>query len=67
MPKLNRDQLFGFAFSFPREKTRQSSIVRYLNVLRDRAADLKHEQTRVTAELNALMPSILVKAFKAEL
>jgi type I restriction enzyme, S subunit len=66
MPKLNRGQLFGFTFSHPDIQT-QRRIVAYLDNLQAKVDALKRLQTETAAELGALLPSILDKAFKGEL
>jgi len=45
----------------------QSKIVDYLNELREKIDTLVELQAEISAELNALLPSILDKAFKGEL
>ncbi|GAC1436948.1 MAG: hypothetical protein NVSMB54_37720 [Ktedonobacteraceae bacterium] len=45
----------------------QQRIVAYLDDLQARVDALKHIQAETSAELNALLPSILDKAFKGEL
>jgi type I restriction enzyme S subunit len=45
----------------------QRRIVAYLDDLQARVNDLKRLQAETEAELNALLPSILDKAFKGEL
>lgn len=66
MPKLNRKQLFGFSFSHP-SLPEQRRIVAHLDDLRGKVDALKRVQTETSAELNAMLPSILDKAFKGGL
>lgn len=66
MPKLNRKQLFGFAFTHP-PISEQHRIVAYLDDLQEQTNVLKAAQSAVSAELDALMPSVLDKAFRGEL
>ena len=66
MPKLNQDQLFSFRMSYP-SLLEQQRIVTYLDNLQAKADALKQLQAETTAELDALMPSVLDKAFKGEL
>lgn len=45
----------------------QSRITPYLQGLRSKIEEVRHEQRNVTSALNTLMPSILDRAFKGEL
>jgi type I restriction enzyme S subunit len=66
MPKLNQDQLFGFQMGYP-PLPEQRRIVAYLDSLQAKVDALKALQAETQAELNALLPSVLDKAFKGEL
>ncbi|MCX5826298.1 MAG: restriction endonuclease subunit S [Deltaproteobacteria bacterium] len=66
MPKLNRKQLFGFSFSHP-PLAEQRRIVAELDALQAEADRLKYLQAETAAELDALLPAILERAFKGEL
>jgi len=66
MPKLNRKQLFGFAFSHP-PLPEQRRIVAELDALQEKVDALKRLQAETAAGLDALLPSILDRAFKGEL
>ena len=66
MPKLNRKQLFGFEFTHP-SLHEQQRIVADLNDLQRSTDTLKALQAETSAGLDALMPSILDKAFRGEL
>lgn len=66
MPKLNQDQLFSFQMSYPPLSV-QHQIVNYLDSLQKKISTLKQVQSETSAELDALLPSILDKAFKGEL
>jgi len=66
MPKLNRKQLFGFGFSHP-PLPEQHRIVAYLDGLQVQVNALKRLQAETAAELAALLPSVLAKAFRGEL
>lgn len=66
IPKLNQDQLFAFNLSFP-SIVEQRRIVAYLDNLQSKVDALKHLQAETFEELDALLPSILDKAFKGEL
>ena len=66
MPKLNRKQLFAFLFTHP-PLPEQRRIVAYLDGLQAKVDALKKLQAETAAELAALLPSILDKAFKGEL
>ena len=66
MPKLNRKQLFGFDFTHP-PLAEQRRIVAELAALQAEVDALKRLQAETAAELDALLPAILDKAFKGEL
>jgi type I restriction enzyme S subunit len=66
MPKLNRKQFFAFELAYP-EKTEQRRIVGYLDGLAGQVVALARLQSETAAALDALLPSILDKAFKGEL
>lgn len=66
MPKLNQKQLFAYQMSYP-SLPEQRRIVAYLDELQARVDAVKQLQTETRAELDALLPSILDKAFRGEL
>jgi type I restriction enzyme S subunit len=66
MPKLNRKQFFGFELAYP-EKVEQRRLVAYLDGLAVKVEALVRLQAETAAKLDALLPSILDKAFKGEL
>ena len=66
MPKLNRRQLFAFGFTHP-SLPEQRRIVSELEGLQAEVDRLRYLQSESAAELDALMPSILDKAFRGEL
>lgn len=66
MPKLNRKQLFAYPFSYP-SISKQHRIVAELDTLQKEVAALKRLQSETAAELDALLPAILDRAFKGEL
>lgn len=66
MPKLNRKQLFGFAFAYP-PLADQRRIVAELDALQAEGGVLRRLQAETAAELDALLPSVLDKAFRGEL
>jgi type I restriction enzyme S subunit len=66
MPKLNRKQLFGFTYAYP-SLNEQRRIVAHLDGLQSKVDALKKLQSETAAELAALLPSTLDKAFKGEL
>jgi type I restriction enzyme, S subunit len=66
MPKLNRAQLFGFALRYP-PLEEQRRIVENMENLRGKVRLAKHTQSETAAELDALLPSILDRAFRGEL
>jgi len=65
-PHLNIGALKKFAFLLP-PISEQRQIVSYLDGLQIKVDALKQLQSETEAELNALLPSILDKAFKGEL
>ena len=65
-PHLNISALRNFTFLLP-PLPEQSRIVCYLDSLRSRVDSLHQLQAETAAELDALLPSILDKAFKGEL
>lgn len=66
IPKLNQNQLFEYIIAFPPVEE-QSKITLHLDNLQAMADHLKATQTKTATELDALLPSILDKAFKGEL
>jgi type I restriction enzyme S subunit len=66
MPKLNRKQLFGFCFTHP-TLPEQHCIVKHLDNMQAKVDGLRALQAQTGAELDALLPSILDKAFKGDL
>jgi type I restriction enzyme, S subunit len=66
MPKLNQDQLFSFQMGYP-PLSEQHRIVYYLDELSVKIGKLKRLQSEISVELDALIPSVLDKAFKGEL
>jgi type I restriction enzyme, S subunit len=65
-PNLNTEMVKTMSIPIP-TLTEQKSIVAYLDKTYNQVIGLKQQQTTTTAELNALLPSILDKAFKGEL
>ena len=66
MATLNQTHVKSIPFSLPPIKE-QGRIVAYLDDLQAKINALKSLQKQTTAELDALLPSILDKAFKGEL
>jgi type I restriction enzyme S subunit len=66
MPKLNQKQLFSYRMTFPLLEE-QGRIVAYLDDLQGKVDTVKKLQEESEQKLNALMPSILSKAFAGEL
>jgi type I restriction enzyme S subunit len=66
MPKLNRKQLLSYRLSYP-DLTEQRRIVAYLDGLQAKVDALRQLQAQTSAELDALLPSILERAFSGEL
>lgn len=66
MPKLNQNQLYAYNFAYPK-LSEQHRIVAYLDGLQAQVDALKKLQAQTAAELDALLPAILDRAFKGEL
>jgi type I restriction enzyme S subunit len=66
MPKLNRKQLFGFELTYP-PIHEQQRIVSELEGLQAKVDALKCLQSETVAELDAMLPAVLDRAFKGEL
>ena len=65
-PSLNAEKVPATALPLPR-LPEQRRIVAYLDELQKQSDTLKALQAETSTELNALMPSILDKAFRGEL
>jgi type I restriction enzyme, S subunit len=65
-PKLNQNNAAKISFPLP-PLPEQRRIVAYLNKLQAEVDALKELQSETAGELDALMPSILSKAFRGEL
>jgi len=66
LASINQRQLKAFkAFKPPLQEQRR--IVAYLDNLQSKLDPLKHHQTETGAELDALMPVVLERAFRGEL
>ena len=63
---FNKSDLRGVEYCIPKIEE-QRRIVAYLDGLQAKVDDLKKLQAETTAELDALLPSILDKAFKGDL
>jgi type I restriction enzyme S subunit len=66
MPKLNQKQLFAFEMRYPSLHAQQE-IVAYLDSLSTKGLALRRFQQSTSAELDALLPSVLDRAFKGNL
>jgi type I restriction enzyme, S subunit len=66
MPKLNQNQLFAFQLSIP-PLAEQRRIVAHLDALQAKLDAVRAEQSATAAELDALLPSVLNRAFAGEL
>lgn len=64
--KLNASEFGEFGIMLP-PLEEQQRIVAYLNGLQAKAESLKRLQVQTTAELDAMLPSILDKAFRGDL
>jgi type I restriction enzyme S subunit len=65
--KINQKTILAMPFPVKTSLTEQRGIVARLNALQAMVNVLKRLQAETAAELNALLPSILDKAFKGEL
>lgn len=66
LPIINQDRIGAFQISIP-YVPEQRRIVAYLDDLQAKVDAVKEFQSETSAELDALMPSILAKAFRGEL
>lgn len=66
MPKLNKQQLFDFELCYPDIHT-QRAIVEHLDSLQLSISKLKHNQDVTSKSIDALLPTILDKAFRGKL
>ncbi len=66
MPKINQSQLQAFIMSYP-PILEQRRIVTYLDSLQTQVGAMKALHAETGAELNALLPAVLDRAFKGEL
>jgi len=66
LASINQRQLRAFTIFKP-SLSEQQRIVAYLNDIQNKVKSLIQLQSETSAELNALLPSILDKAFKGEL
>jgi len=66
MPKLNQDQLFSYDLHYP-ALTEQQHIVSYLDNVQAKVDALTRLQAETAAELDALLPAVLDRAFRGEL
>ena len=65
--KINQQIILNYPFPKSVSLSEQKHIVAYLDKLQARVNDVRKLQASVTSELDALLPSILDKAFKGEL
>jgi len=66
MPKLNQKQLFVYKLRYP-SRLEQKEFVSYLDRLQVKVDVLKQAQAETAAELDALLPSVLDRAFSGQL
>jgi type I restriction enzyme S subunit len=66
MPKLNQSQLFAYRFPYP-SLSEQRRIVAHLDALQAKLDAVRAEQQASAAELDALLPSVLNRAFAGQL
>ena len=66
LPIINQRGIGAFNISYP-PLDEQRRIVAYLDSVQARLASLRELQSQTGEELDALLPSILDKAFKGEL
>lgn len=65
--KINQQKIFNLPFPTKTSLVDQRRIVEFLDDLQSKVDILKRLQTETAAELDAMLPSILDKAFKGEL
>lgn len=65
LPILNQKKIKELIFHYPSIKEQQK-IVSYLDSLKEKINILRQEQISSEAEINALMPSVLSKAFSGQ-
>jgi type I restriction enzyme S subunit len=67
MKKISQGTVMGIPFPSHMSDEEQRSVLAYLNDLQARVDCAKALQSQTQAELDALLPSILDKAFRGEL
>ena len=67
MKKISQGAVMNIPFPSDLPLPEQRRIVAYLDDLQARVGTLKKLQAEIAADLDALLPSILDKAFKGEL
>ena len=67
MKKISQGIVMGIPFPTTIDVSEQQRIVRYLDGLQPKAKALQELQSETATEIDALMPSILSKAFRGEL
>jgi type I restriction enzyme S subunit len=67
VPIINQNGVGQLSMRFPEDKTEQSRIIEYLNILQNKAEELRQLQTETEAELATFTPALLSKAFRGEL
>jgi len=66
VPKLNQAQLLSLPMPYP-PLEKQRRIVSYLDRIQADFLSVRHVQAETAAELDALLPSVLDRAFSGEL
>jgi type I restriction enzyme S subunit len=66
-PNMNGTKLANLEVPYPEDEAEQRKIVEHLDGVRRKAEKLRSLQREVDAELEALPPAILAKAFRGEL
>jgi type I restriction enzyme S subunit len=65
--KINQAIILNYPFPVEATLHEQQRIVAYLDSLQDKINGLKQLQKEIAAELDAVLPAILDRAFKGEL
>jgi len=67
MKKISQKTVIDIPFPENISLNKQKEVVNQLDQLHSKIAELHHHQTKAQAEINALLPAILDKAFQGEL
>jgi type I restriction enzyme S subunit len=65
--KINQTKILQFPFPVSTSTTKQKEVVGHLDRLQKQVDQVRELQAQVVTTLNALLPSVLERAFKGEL